>query len=1098
MTWNQLLVYIANHGGTVSSPAHGQLLGTYCNGYTQMGTYSDGQGGTYTGVIASNSPSCGFVQPSHGTLLGVYCVGTTQMGTYADGSGGSYTAVIQVNSTACGYSPPVYPAAGTLLSQACSGTTLMGTYANGSGGTYQQVIAANSTQCGWVAPTNPRVVVTPTPNSLGATGSSSVLYTIAGFSASTVFNYAITATAPGGTSPASWPVTGSQQTGTFTTDSNGVATFSIVVTNTASLTQGWWSFSATFTTQSGTTYPATMTAGSIQLTANTVVPTINIVAAPLSITTGNSATVTYSMSGFTPGASYTATLTGQTSGGTVGNLPGASTVTTQAFTANSSGLASFTETVTNVSGTTQGYWTLSATVVTSSGTSVSPTVNTGSLDLLLTATSPTVTVTANPTNIIVGSTGNTSTVTYAMAGFTPNTTYGITLQAMPPGGVYGYWPGVNYTMSTTFTTDSSGAYEYNQSLSDSSTVTQGTWTLSATFTQNGNPMTTAPSITPCSITLTNPNPAAGTITGHVCVGTNYMNVVADGNGGTTQVLNMANSPNCGYSPNPVLTITASPSTVAASSTTTLTFSLSGMAYNTVYTCAVEAQAPGGAMTQWPLTGTQTVLTFPATSGSGTTSTTLVVTNTSLATGVWAFSGTVTNNATSVVESRLTTSNASVTMQSGVTPTLVVSVTGTYGDILYTNGTNTINLVASGFTPGAHSFSWLSNGTVTQTSNFTADSNGNATASLVMTGSAATGNQAGTYTISATAVNSGQTITSNNTPLVYSASAIPGSTAPTVSISTGFAVGGGGGVTVAYGGTATFSASMANFTVGTYTVNFTINGGSTSSIGGTAQTVIINTTGTANPSITVTNNGALGAGTYTVSCTITPASTLTPVITTGSVTFQARPTPTIVLSGPTILYTDTNSSWTATLSGFAANTAITLTCNMTSSTQYLPGETSGGVFDTISGYTTNSSGSVSIPIPAVGNAGIVGQYTINVSASGTTSNSLGVSISSLSSSGAGSPSMVLAGPTYIPVGYNGSYEIYLTGFAANSSGLSLSLNVTGAVTGTLTTVSVPTVNSLGVAQVVIPAAYNPGEGGTYYMSAVVGGVTSNSITVVMAN
>ena len=95
-------------------------------------------------------------------------------------------------------------------------------------------------------------------------------------------------------------------------------------------------------------------------------------------------------------------------------------------------------------------------------------------------------------------------------------------------------------------------------------------------------------------------------------------------------------------------------------------------------------------------------------------------------------------------------------------------------------------------------------------------------------------------------------------------------------------------------------------------------------------------------------------------------------------------------------------------------------------------------------------------------------------------------------------MVLAGPTYIPVGYNGSYEIYLTGFAANSSGLSLSLNVTGAVTGTLTTVSVPTVNSLGVAQVVIPAAYNPGEGGTYYMSAVVGGVTSNSITVVMAN
>lgn len=89
--------------------------------------------------------------PAAGTLLNTFCSGTTKMGTYADGNGGSFSAVIQENSTDCGYVP--YPAYGTPTGyQYCEGTTLMGRYANGNGGTFDAVIEYDSSSCGYTPP----------------------------------------------------------------------------------------------------------------------------------------------------------------------------------------------------------------------------------------------------------------------------------------------------------------------------------------------------------------------------------------------------------------------------------------------------------------------------------------------------------------------------------------------------------------------------------------------------------------------------------------------------------------------------------------------------------------------------------------------------------------------------------------------------------------------------------------------------------------------------------------------------------------------------------------------------------------------------------
>jgi hypothetical protein len=48
-------------------PAKGTLLSTLCKGYDQYGKYADGSGGSYESLIASNSPTCGYIAPGGGT-----------------------------------------------------------------------------------------------------------------------------------------------------------------------------------------------------------------------------------------------------------------------------------------------------------------------------------------------------------------------------------------------------------------------------------------------------------------------------------------------------------------------------------------------------------------------------------------------------------------------------------------------------------------------------------------------------------------------------------------------------------------------------------------------------------------------------------------------------------------------------------------------------------------------------------------------------------------------------------------------------------------------------------------------------------------------
>ena len=50
----------------ISYPVKGTLLSTLCKAYDQYGKYADGSGGSYESLIASNSPTCGYVSPSGG------------------------------------------------------------------------------------------------------------------------------------------------------------------------------------------------------------------------------------------------------------------------------------------------------------------------------------------------------------------------------------------------------------------------------------------------------------------------------------------------------------------------------------------------------------------------------------------------------------------------------------------------------------------------------------------------------------------------------------------------------------------------------------------------------------------------------------------------------------------------------------------------------------------------------------------------------------------------------------------------------------------------------------------------------------------------
>jgi hypothetical protein len=104
-----------------SYPAAGTLLGTYCaaagspyyyNGTTLMGTYANGTGGSTTSPIDYSSPSCGYVPPApppppsyppYGTLLSTHCSAYILIGTYANGEGGTYDNPIESNSPSCGW-----------------------------------------------------------------------------------------------------------------------------------------------------------------------------------------------------------------------------------------------------------------------------------------------------------------------------------------------------------------------------------------------------------------------------------------------------------------------------------------------------------------------------------------------------------------------------------------------------------------------------------------------------------------------------------------------------------------------------------------------------------------------------------------------------------------------------------------------------------------------------------------------------------------------------------------------------------------------------------------------------------------------------------
>lgn len=57
-------------------PAAGTLIGYSCSGYNKVGTYADGNGGTYTSIVETNSTYCGFVPPSTVTPSGyLYYIG---------------------------------------------------------------------------------------------------------------------------------------------------------------------------------------------------------------------------------------------------------------------------------------------------------------------------------------------------------------------------------------------------------------------------------------------------------------------------------------------------------------------------------------------------------------------------------------------------------------------------------------------------------------------------------------------------------------------------------------------------------------------------------------------------------------------------------------------------------------------------------------------------------------------------------------------------------------------------------------------------------------------------------------------------------------
>jgi hypothetical protein len=82
--------------------------------------------------------------PGPNQLIGTFCNGTTLIGEYTDGTCGTYTAVIESNSTSCGYTPPPsdpIPATPSSASASSpSNSTLSGSWSSSSGASYYEYV----------------------------------------------------------------------------------------------------------------------------------------------------------------------------------------------------------------------------------------------------------------------------------------------------------------------------------------------------------------------------------------------------------------------------------------------------------------------------------------------------------------------------------------------------------------------------------------------------------------------------------------------------------------------------------------------------------------------------------------------------------------------------------------------------------------------------------------------------------------------------------------------------------------------------------------------------------------------------------------------
>jgi len=114
-----------------------------CTGTLRVGTYANGNCGTYNSNIGYTQGYCGYCDPS-GTSYGEYCSGTERIGTYANGSCGTYDSAIGYTQGYCGYCDPY----GTYYGNYCDGSHLINVYADGGCGTYTADQGEIVGQCG--------------------------------------------------------------------------------------------------------------------------------------------------------------------------------------------------------------------------------------------------------------------------------------------------------------------------------------------------------------------------------------------------------------------------------------------------------------------------------------------------------------------------------------------------------------------------------------------------------------------------------------------------------------------------------------------------------------------------------------------------------------------------------------------------------------------------------------------------------------------------------------------------------------------------------------------------------------------------------------